>query len=72
MDLDEELYLSLYKLENGLISVIEALGKIGDPRAVSALAEALGDGEGPVRHEAARALRRIGAPEALRALENHS
>ena len=37
----------------------EALGKIGDERAVDPLTEALKDEDSPVREEAARALERI-------------
>jgi HEAT repeat protein len=49
--------------------VCEALGLIGDPRAVGPLIAALRDETGTVRWAAALALERIGTPGALDALE---
>ena len=45
----------------------DALGHIGDERAVQALAEALKDKKKKVRMNAAEALRQIGTPEAIEA-----
>ncbi len=45
-----------------------ALGKLGDERAVPALAEALRDSDEYVRKSAVMALRRIGGPQAMEAM----
>lgn len=50
--------------------VVRALGKIGDERAVQPLIHVLRtDADRGIRYEAADALRRIGTPEAHRALD---
>jgi len=50
--------------------IIKALGKLGDPRAVSPLVDVLGSGKSRcLSVAAAKALRRIGTPEALAAVE---
>jgi HEAT repeat protein len=46
----------------------EALGKLGDPQAVPALIQALGDSDSAVRAAAAEALGAIGDPQAVPAL----
>jgi epoxyqueuosine reductase len=50
-------------------NVCVALGNIGDPVAVPALAKALRSGDALVREHAAWALGRIGGSEAIEALE---
>lgn len=50
-------------------SAAEALGKIGDTRAVEPLIVALGDENGDVRWQAVQALRRIGTTKAWAALK---
>ncbi|MCZ6679389.1 MAG: HEAT repeat domain-containing protein [Candidatus Poribacteria bacterium] len=52
------------------LNAAKALGKIGDPVGVPALTEALKDEHRDVRKWAANGLRRIGTPEALKALED--
>ncbi|HEX9697363.1 MAG TPA: HEAT repeat domain-containing protein [Actinomycetota bacterium] len=49
----------------------EALGKLGDARAVEPLIAALADKSGPARETAAEALNRLGGPESERALAKY-
>ncbi|MHC4932586.1 MAG: HEAT repeat domain-containing protein [Planctomycetota bacterium] len=57
--------LSDLKGANDLAVALEALGKMGDPLAVSTIVESLGHDSAAVRGEAALALFRIGDPSAL-------
>jgi HEAT repeat protein len=50
------------------ISILEALGQLGDPRALPALLPLLESGSGPIVEAAARAVGSIGGPEAIAAL----
>ena len=43
--------------------VLEALARVGDETTIPAIARVLGDSRAPLRHRAARAIGRIGAPE---------
>lgn len=61
------------ELEEGVLVVrknaAQALGRIGDPRAVEALEEALKDEDGDIRGHATSALGSIGDPRAVEALK---
>ena len=54
--------------DNVRAAAAEALGAIGDPQAVPALIQALGDSDSAVRRAAAEALGKLGDPQAIPAL----